>query len=306
MTRGDGETVSGAGRSRGRPASHAAGAGPARGGAAEVVVAHLSDFHVATRPRLRQINAKRLLALVNWRARRRGRHRVERIEAAVAALVAEPPGVVVVTGDMGQFGLVGELEEGRRLLRPLTEAGVPILLVSGNHDAYGRSGRTLEHLATLRRELARPLPVEPPGWVRVGPLAILLMDQAEKTPLFRSWGRLEAGVLAAMARRLAEERPPVALLAGHYPLCGPGGRALPPRAALRDGGQLHAFLTAQPVSAYLCGHVHEAFTHALDAATLQHCAGSLSIHGQALRLRCSARGVEPMPPVGGGASATPP
>ena len=78
------------------------------------------------------------------------------VHAAVAALVADPPDVVLVTGDMvagQQSGLdYPAMWRGfhSAVTTPLTDAGIPVAVTPGNHDASGYSG-----FAAERDEYAR-------------------------------------------------------------------------------------------------------------------------------------------------------
>lgn len=58
----------------------------------------------------------------------------ELVDAFVAQLLDEPPSAVLLTGDLTLNGeREGHLELARRLL-PLRQAGIPVLVIPGNHD----------------------------------------------------------------------------------------------------------------------------------------------------------------------------
>lgn len=83
------------------------------------------------------------------------------VHAAVAALVADPPDVVLVTGDMvagQQSGLdYPAMWRGfhSAVTTPLTDAGIPVAVTPGNHDASGYSGYAAERAEYARQWDAR-------------------------------------------------------------------------------------------------------------------------------------------------------
>jgi 3',5'-cyclic-AMP phosphodiesterase len=85
-----------------------------------VLIAQLSDTHVMT-------GDDSMSGFVDTAAR---------VTEAVDALLAlpTPPDVVLLTGDLVNRGTDAEYEILRPLLSPLDDAGVPLLVVPGNHD----------------------------------------------------------------------------------------------------------------------------------------------------------------------------
>ncbi len=83
------------------------------------------------------------------------------VHAAVAALVADPPDIVLVTGDMvagQQSGLdYPAMWRGfhSAVTTPLTDAGIPVAVTPGNHDASGYSGYAAERDEYARQWDAR-------------------------------------------------------------------------------------------------------------------------------------------------------
>lgn len=84
------------------------------------------------------------------------------VHAGVAALVADPPDLVLVTGDMvagQQRGLdYAAMWEGFHdaVTDPLTRAGIPVAVTPGNHDASAYSGFEGERAEYGRQWTARP------------------------------------------------------------------------------------------------------------------------------------------------------
>ncbi|WP_370676658.1 metallophosphoesterase [Pleomorphomonas sp. PLEO] len=98
---------------------------------------HISDLHLGPLPaaRIRDLASKRILGYVNWR-RNRSRAFGDDIEAAlIAAIAAERPDHVAVTGDLVNIALAGEYATASAFLG-LMGSGDVVSAVPGNHDAY--------------------------------------------------------------------------------------------------------------------------------------------------------------------------
>ncbi len=266
-----------------------------------LVLAHISDLHLALPIRWHEVNRKRLPAWVNWITHRRLRHDPARLRAAVEQLVARPPDLLVVTGDLGQLGLTSEIRLAGEMLRPLHEKGVPILIASGNHDAYHqRDEDAREAFREVSEALRGDVEIDDAGIVSCGPLRLILFQQGVSTPIFYAWGALRPGILQTVRQRLPDDG--VRIAAGHFALRRANGRRLPMAAGLHGDRELLDFLSEQHVDAYLCGHIHKAFDTPLGNGCTQHCAGSITTaHGRARYYRVDAGGVREIePPLGAG------
>ncbi|MCP3984643.1 MAG: metallophosphoesterase [bacterium] len=225
------------------------------------LLAHLSDLHVTT-PRWRslgEITPKRVLGALSWGLRRRHEHRPEVLEALLRDLETTSPDRVLVTGDVTNQGLQGEIEAGRDWLLRL---GGPdrVLLVPGNHDIFVPGGaRAVEacwgpFLAHGTASTAEPR-------VRVADgVALVGVDSARATSAGQATGRigqrarhqLECCLRALGRRRLRR----VVLL--HHP---PWIEGISRRRALEDAGPLRELLGRVGAELVLHGHVHRlAFT----------------------------------------------
>jgi 3',5'-cyclic AMP phosphodiesterase CpdA len=238
-------------------------------------IAHISDLHVARTPSPGEYTPKRLLGFVNhWLFR--SRLYPEHVAGeALRALMATPPDLVLLTGDITQHGLDAELDAAEELLSAVTRAGVPIIAVPGNHDMYG----TEEH-PRLRRFLDALLLGNHPdrqGVFHFGAVEVLPLAQGIPTPLFFSHGRQNSGEL----RRAGEVwgAPPAGtmrLVCGHYPVIDPhGGRLLYFR-GLRRAGMLIDFCRDHRVAGYFCGHNHKRFAAPMPGGCMQYAAPALS------------------------------
>ncbi|MBS1181976.1 MAG: calcineurin-like phosphoesterase [Proteobacteria bacterium] len=98
---------------------------------------HISDLHLGPLPaaRLRDLASKRILGYVNWR-RNRSQAFGDDVEAAlIAAIAAERPDHIAVTGDLVNIALTGEYATAFAFLG-LLGAGDVVSAIPGNHDAY--------------------------------------------------------------------------------------------------------------------------------------------------------------------------
>ena len=99
------------------------------------VLAHLSDLHLALRPRLLELAGKRGLGYIIWHRGRKYIHRRETLDAVARDVKASAPDHIAVTGDLVNLSLPIEYAAARALLETL---GPPrdVTVIPGNHDAY--------------------------------------------------------------------------------------------------------------------------------------------------------------------------
>ncbi len=249
-----------------------------------MLIAHFSDPHVLfLRHACRSLpSGKQLLGLFNWLLRRRRVHRRRRLRDAVEKLLQLRPDVVLVTGDLCQLAYPGDYEGFGRLLRPLTQAGIPVLLLRGNHDRYSRSERTRRAYLALRDGLGLGLWRED-GFAEKDGVEFVPLDCAVPTPPFECWGELTAAEVerlrhSALVR--GRQAPALARLAfGHFPLLDAGGRPLARKIGLKNAELALALLPELGVLGYFCGHLHLPFTVGLPGGIPQYCSGSLTASG---------------------------
>ena len=99
------------------------------------VLAHLSDLHMALRPRLLELAGKRGLGYINWHRGRKYIHRRETLDAITRDLKTAGADHIAVTGDLVNLSLPIEYAAARAWLETL---GPPhdVTVIPGNHDAY--------------------------------------------------------------------------------------------------------------------------------------------------------------------------
>jgi len=222
------------------------------------LLAHLSDLHI-TSPRWRsvgEVSPKRVLGALSWGVRRRHEHRPEVLEALLRDLETTAPDRVLVTGDVTNQGLAGEIEIGRQWLEKL---GGPerVFLVPGNHDVYV-PGSARAVAASWGPFLAGDR--SPPGDERVRVrvahgVALVGVDSARATSAGLATGRVGRiarlrleRCLRALGRRGLQR---VVLL--HHP---PWTEGISGRRALEDAAALQHVLARAGAELVLHGHVH--------------------------------------------------
>lgn len=204
---------------------------------------------------LSALGGKRWSGYLSWRRRRRFAHRPEVLDALTAAVLAEDPVQILVTGDLVHIGLPGEIEAAARWLEALGPAE-RVMLVPGNHDAYagdswpavadawgpylgGADGH--EGFPVVRRLARNGVEVHLVG-----------ASSAQPTPLFMASGGLGRAQLEAVQGALEDVGGLRCLLIHHPPLPGMTSR----RKGLRDAAALAKVLEDTGAELVLHGHVH--------------------------------------------------
>jgi 3',5'-cyclic AMP phosphodiesterase CpdA len=180
----------------------------------------------------------------------------------VADLKMHRPDHIAVTGDLINLGLPAEYEAAQGWLEGL---GAPeqVTVVPGNHDIYTSLGghpgvaRWAEYMRADQwgAKLAGYSEGGFPFVRRVGPLALIGLNSAVKTPPFLASGRLGTQQIEALARILEQSGKDNlirVILIHHPPLPGQA----PARRGLRDAAALARVLTRCGAELVLHGHNH--------------------------------------------------
>ncbi len=176
------------------------------------------------------------------------RHAVERV------LQIQPrPVAVLISGDLVDAGHPAEYAQLRELLMPLVDAGLPLALLPGNHDARGPLQEAFAGLTTVHRgepgaaaiQYALDLP---------GPLRLVVLDSLMP-------GRPEGGfdeARLAQAQSLLAERPSTpTLIALHHPPHATGLAVMDGMALQHGLAGFEALIARHPqVQRVVCGHLH--------------------------------------------------
>jgi 3',5'-cyclic AMP phosphodiesterase CpdA len=216
------------------------------------VLAHVSDLHMAGRPRLAELAGKRGLGVINWYRKRKYIHRPDVLEAITRDLTSQTRDHVAVTGDLVNFSLE---QEYRRAAAWLASLGPPreVSVVPGNHDTYVRGteaapaafwGDTMRGDDGIDRF---------PYLRRRGEVALIALSTALPTGPLMATGRLGSRQLARFAEALDQTRGLFRIVLIHHPPQSPWRRHL---RRLVDAAQLRAVLAAQGAELLLHGHDH--------------------------------------------------
>jgi len=232
-----------------------------------VLLAHLSDPHLAPmpRPRLTELASKRLLGFVNWHLRRKTCHRRDVLDALVADLSAAAPDHIALTGDLINIALEEEFAPARAWLDVV---GPPdrVTFVPGNHDIYvrGTAHSAERHWGDyMRADDAATGPTHFPFVRRRGPVALIGLSTGVPTLPFEASGWLGAAQIARLAELLPQLAGMFRIVLIHHP---PLGRR-PWHKRLKDAAPLLRVLAAQGAELVLHGHDHRRMFDWVDAGS---------------------------------------
>lgn len=184
------------------------------------------------------------------------------VEALRAEINADPPDLVIVSGDLTQHAYRHEYRAAGAFLRSLD---APVLAVPGNHDItyIHLAQRFLDPYARWRRFISREIE---PTWTN-DRVAVLGLNTARRMAWGFDWskGRFGLRQLYRLNKRF-EALPPhlFRIIVAHHPLHAPDsapeldivGRADEALACFRQNG----------VGLVLAGHLHRGYVHAHEIA----------------------------------------
>jgi 3',5'-cyclic AMP phosphodiesterase CpdA len=216
------------------------------------VLAHMSDLHLASRPRPAELIGKRGLGFINWQRKRKYIHRPEIADAIVRDLKSVAPDHIAMTGDLVNLSLDDEYRRARAWLEGL---GSPhdVTVVPGNHDVYVRA--VVASPAAywgdyMRGDDGRQ---DFPFVRRRGNAALVALSTAVPTGPFMATGRLGERQLAGLADALDETRGLFRIVLIHHPPLSPAKRYM---RRLTDAAGLRGVLAAHGAELLIHGHDH--------------------------------------------------
>jgi len=217
-----------------------------------LVLAHLSDPHLAAPPRLGQLASKRGLGFINWLRKREKIHRPEILDAITRDLKAQRTDHIAVTGDLVNLSLPAEYERARVWLDSL---GTPrdVTVVPGNHDVYIHG---VEHSpAAFWGDFMRGDDgVDRFPFVRRrGNVTLIGLSTALPTLPLAATGRLGKRQLSRLAELLDQTSGSFRIVLIHHPPFSPLRRYL---RRLVDAADLRGVLAAKGAELLLHGHDH--------------------------------------------------
>lgn len=216
------------------------------------VLAHLSDLHMASRPRLAELAGKRGLGFINWQRKRKYIHRPEVLDAITRDVKAQTVDHIAVTGDLVNFSLADEYARTRTWLDRLGPAQ-NVTVMPGNHDVYVRGVEPspaaywgdymrgddgTEHFPVVRRRAN---------------VALIALSTGLPTGPFMATGYLGQQQLARFAEALATTRGQFRVVLIHHPPASPLKRYM---RRLIDAADLRRVLAQHGAELLLHGHDH--------------------------------------------------
>lgn len=216
------------------------------------VLAHLSDLHLASRPRPAELLSKRGLGFINWQRKRKFIHRPEIADDIVRDLKGLAPDHIAMTGDLVNLSLDDEYVRARAWLDAL---GPPrdVTVVPGNHDVYVRAvvGSPAAYWGDyMRGDDGRQ---SFPFVRRRDKVALVALSTAVPTGPFMATGRLGEPQLAALANVLDEARGLFRVVLIHHPPLSPPKRYM---RRLTDAAGLRRVLAEHGAELLIHGHDH--------------------------------------------------
>jgi 3',5'-cyclic AMP phosphodiesterase CpdA len=215
-------------------------------------LAHLSDWHLASQPRLVELAGKRGLGFINWQRGRKYIHRPDVLEAITRDVKTQDVGHIAVTGDLVNLSLADEYARARAWLATLGTAR-DVTVVPGNHDVYVRAaaqspaaywGDYMRGDDGLDRF---------PFVRRCGSVALIALSTGVPTGPFMATGRLGERQLGRLANVLDETRGSFRVVLIHHPPRSPLRRYL---RRLTDAAELRCALAKHGAELLLHGHDH--------------------------------------------------
>jgi 3',5'-cyclic AMP phosphodiesterase CpdA len=216
------------------------------------VLAHLSDLHLASRPRLAELIGKRGRGFSHLQRKRKLIHRPEIADAIVRDLKGLAPDHIAMTGDLVNLSLDDEYRRARAWLGAL---GPPhdVTVVPGNHDVYVRAvvPSPAAHWGDyMRGDDGRE---GFPFVRRRGDVALIALSTAIPTGPFMATGRLGERQLAELADTLDKTRGLFRIVMIHHPPLSPAKRHL---RRLTDAAGLRRVLAEHGAELLVHGHDH--------------------------------------------------
>ena len=178
------------------------------------------------------------------------------VSGLIAALNADPPDLVAISGDLTQGARRREFRAARAFMDALS---APKIVVPGNHDItpYQLEERFLDPYRRWHQEIG---PETEPVW-QDGTVGVVGLNTARRGGFHMDWsrGRITARRLARLLERLdALPRHLVRIVVAHHPLLPPEN--LPLQTVVGGSKRALAAFAAHGVRLVLAGHLHRTYS----------------------------------------------
>jgi 3',5'-cyclic AMP phosphodiesterase CpdA len=218
------------------------------------LLAHLSDLHLSTRPRLVDLLGKRGLGFINWHRGRKNVFGKEALDAITRDVTGAAVDHIAVTGDLVNFSVTPECAKARAWLETL---GPPtaVTVIPGNHDIYVPQARLwpVEFWGDYMCGDDAAASGTFPFLRRRGAIALIALCSALPTGPFMATGRLGAQQLTRLAAVLEQTNGMFRVVLIHHPPLSPASRYL---RRLTDAADFRRVLAEKGAELILHGHDH--------------------------------------------------
>lgn len=248
-------------------------------------IGHLSDIHVPDLSEMRPLDlfSKRLTGWLNFKLKRENEYAPRVLDHAVQRLIDARVDLVLISGDLTNLAYTAEFERARAHLSPLTDAGIPWLVIPGNHDRYLASavdGRMERIFADALGKPLRDDDAYPYLSVQAG-CAVVGLNSAVANAPFMAWGEVGEAQRDAALRasdRIQALGLPVVVMVHHHIGLAPHKKKDGNR-NLRDSDAVLAL--ARSLGACLILHGHNHYLDVRDIDGLRVFAASSGISSRA-------------------------
>ncbi len=228
------------------------------------VIAHLTDIHLPSLSlsKLSKLNLKQGFGLLNWQASRHKIHQQDALDLLLQDLDKQEISHTIISGDLTNLALPSEIETAESWLKT---RGTPqqVSYVPGNHDYYD-NGFALQNKEVFKEHMRScdigaclgggSGPQDP--YVRViDKIALIGLNSAIPTPLFKSFGAIEEQTLEQLSKILkkAQAQGLYRCVVLHHP---PLNTITTPQKGLNNDAALTAILKEAGAELVLYGHTH--------------------------------------------------
>ena len=236
---------------------------------------------------------KRWVGVFNYHFRRRFKHDLTKLDAAVNYILDSKPDVAVCTGDLTSTGQPGEFAKVLEVLKKLRDSDIPLLYMPGNHDCYVPRKKcvkalreAVEYLSKGKRKFSDyPLAVD------IADARFLLVNTCTPSNLLCSWGFMTKANTEWIKDECEQDiGARKRIILSHYPMYE-DHPILRMRHSLFGQKEVVELIESGKIALSLCGHVHKPYLRRNDSGrALEECAGSVTRNGSMVEITLVEKG----------------
>ena len=204
---------------------------------------------------------KRIVGAANSRFARRKLHDPRFMDLAVERILAEPPDVIVFSGDAASCGQPSEFDLAYWALKPLTDSGIPLIYTPGNHDLYVKNKLCRAACREFTEKITNGrMGLEGyPYAFTLGPLRFLVFNGARPTNPVLSCGFLGDAARKMLREECERKQMPIVAIC-HFPFRRiRRGFVNGMRHRLFGAKEAAQAISKGKIDLALCGHIHVPF-----------------------------------------------